>query len=362
MRASKPLSPPHPPTDSSLRLKDALQSNGWHVTSNPRIAGRMADFAISKNGVHHIVILKNVPEGRRDRVVPALAQAILEARAITSASLVPAEPLAVVYAPRIAPAVLPHLDKFLDENAPGAAAAFLDREGLLRFRGEGFEALSRSPVRRPRFRKDVLPESGQLFSDLNQWMLKVLLAPEIRPEMLAAPRGQYRSASELAAAAQVSLMSAFRFIRQMRTEGFLDEDDEVFKVIRREELMRRWQAVYLRSVADVPMRWIEGGQHAQRLRDVTHSLHTAGGTRCCLGLFAAANALGQGFAHDLTPHLYVEKIDAALVRSMGLTAQGAEHAPELLLRVPLFRESVFRAAVEELRMRVLTPLFQEAFL
>jgi hypothetical protein len=379
---------------SAVLLMDALRQNGWHVTSHPRVAHRVADLAISKNGVHHLAILKEIPEGRRDRAIPALAQAILEARSIVGSSLVPAEPLAVLAAPRIAPATLVHLERFLVDNAPDVAAAFLDREGLLCFRGagldSGFAELNRAPGKRLRSRKVALPESGQLFSDLNQWMLKVLLAPEIRPEMLSAPRGQFCTAAQLSEAAHVSLMSAFRFIRQMRTEGFLDEDDEVFRVIRREELMRRWQAVYLRSVTDLPMRWIERGQPARRLCDAIQLLGSNHGPRCCLGLFAAADALGRGFAHELTPHLYVEKLDAALVRRMGLTGEGAEHQPDVLLRVPLFRESVFRGAVdrhtvpvsdilqvwldasllpsrgkaeaEELRMRVLTPLFQEAFL
>ncbi len=83
------------------------------------------------------------------------------------------------------------------------------------------------------------PESGQLFSDLNQWMLKVLLAPEIPAQMLAAPRGEYQKALQLAKAADVSPMSAFRFIRQLRQKSFLDEEDDTLHVVRREELMRR---------------------------------------------------------------------------------------------------------------------------
>jgi hypothetical protein len=236
----------------------------------------------------------------------------------------------------------------------------------------------------------ALPESGQLFSDLNQWMLKVLLAPEIPAEMLAAPRRNYRNASQLAEAADVSLMSAFRFIRQLRREGFLDEEDEEFRVVRREGLMRRWQAVNLRSVVDLPMRWIVRGGSEQRLQEALrlHRASKSGKPRACLGLLAAANALGMGFVHGVKPHLYVEKPDVAFLKSLGLSAEGAEHAPDVLLRMPLFRESVFRAAVEcdgvpvadmlqvwldvstfpargaeqadELRKSVLAPIFKEA--
>ena len=49
-----------------------------------------------------------------------------------------------------------------------------------------------------------LPESAPLFSDLNQWMLKILLAPPLIPEgFLLAPRERYRNASQLAEAAGV---------------------------------------------------------------------------------------------------------------------------------------------------------------
>jgi hypothetical protein len=222
-------------------------------------------------------------------------------------------------------------------------------------------------------------------------MLKVLLAPEISAEMLAAPRGEYRNASQLAEAAQVSLMSAFRFLRQMKQEGFLDDDDEMLRVVRRQELMRRWQAVYLRSVVDLTAHWIVRGNSPRRLADALRAQReNAGGSkpRACLGLFAAADALGSGFVHGVKPHLYVEKLNSEALKRLGLSVEGAEHAPDVLVRVPLFRESLFRAAVEcdgvpvadmlqvwldtsafpargaaqadELRRQVLAPLFKEA--
>jgi len=58
------------------------------------------------------------------------------------------------------------------------------------------------------------------FFDLNQWILKILLSKEIPESMLFAPRGRYGNASQLAAAARVSVMSAFRFVRQLSEEGF----------------------------------------------------------------------------------------------------------------------------------------------
>ena len=382
------------PSDAEIRnaerLQDAFRRKGWRVEESPRVGGRRADMAVSKNRIRYLVELKVASEGRRDRLVPLLAQAILEAQAIAKGSPKPVSVLAVVAAPRIAPAVIVHLERFLAENAPDAAAGFVDEQGLLRFFGPGLEELNERPQKRSRLKKIAPPDSGQLFSDLNQWMLKVLLAPEIPAEMLAAPRDEYRNASQLAEAAQVSLMSAFRFLRQMKQEGFLDDDDEMLRVVRRQELMRRWQAVYLRSVVDLPARWIVRGSSPRRLADALRAQRAnAGGSkpRACLGLFAAADALGRGFVHGVKPHLYVEKLNPEVLKKLGLSAEGAEHAPDVLVRIPLFRESLFRAAVEcggvpvtdivqvwldtsafpargaaqadELRSRVLVPLFKE---
>ncbi len=86
------------------------------------------------------------------------------------------------------------------------------------------------------------PKIG-LFSGINQWLLKVMLAPKIQESLLAAPREEYRNASQLARASGVSIMSAFRFVKQLQEEGFLHESEESLRLVRVEQLMQRWQAV-----------------------------------------------------------------------------------------------------------------------
>ena len=99
---------------------------------------------------------------------------------------------------------------------------FIDAGGFRRFRGHGLEALNaeRSRVIETT-RKEVSP--GNLFSDLNQWMLKILLSRSLSDSLLSAPRGHYENASQLAEAAGVSVMTAFRLVRQLSEEGFLEE-------------------------------------------------------------------------------------------------------------------------------------------
>ena len=109
--------------------------------------------------------------------------------------------------------------------------------------------------------------------------------------------------------------------------------------------------------------------------------------RACLGLFAAAESLGFGFVHGVPPYFYLESLDREVLSRMGLSPEGAEQRPDVYVRIPAFRESVFRAAVvrdgvpvadilqvwldvsshpargeaqaEEIRHRVLAPIFEE---
>jgi hypothetical protein len=392
-----PKPSPIPPNGSASAYEQWLASlfrrNGWRVNVHPLLGDREADLIVSQNGSRYIVELKVASEGRGDRLVPLLAQAILQAQAIAKASPEPAAALAVVAAPVISPRVAAHLQRFLDENVPGVAVGIFDREGFQFFAGPGLEKLNASPSSRVRRRQLPLPESVPLFSDLNQWMLKVLLAPLVPEGLLQAPRREYRNASQLAEAAGVSVMSAFRFVRQLRQEGFLDKDDEILRLVRRDELMRRWQAVHLRAMPELPLRWIISSKSARQLSAALHSYSESPNVkhepsqRLCLGLFAAAEQLGFGFVHGVPPSFYLENLDREVLAHLGLSPEGAERAPDVYVRVPAFRESVFRAAVlrqgvpvadilqvwldvaahpargavqaEEIRRRALAPIFKE---
>jgi hypothetical protein len=333
-------------------LADLFRRNGWRVKVEPSFGHRQADLLVSRDSFRYVVELKVSSEGRRDRLAPLLSQAILQARAVAQASPEPVSPLAIIAAPVISPSVAKGLQNFLAEYAPDIAAGVFDREGFLYFHGPGLENLN-APAPSPGHRQHhPPPESAYLFSDLNQWMLKVLLAPLVPVELLRAPRGEYRNASELAAAAEVSVMSAFRFVRQLRQEGFLDGDSEILRLVRREELMHRWQAAHLRPAPELPLRWIISVKSDRQLPAALHSYLVHPGVqqklppRACLGLFAAAESLGFGFVHGVPPYFYLENLDRGVLSRMGLSPEGAERAPDVYVRIPAFRESVFRGAVE----------------
>jgi hypothetical protein len=251
-------------------------------------------------------------------------------------------PLAVVAAPEIAPKVAQQILNFAQEYAPDAAAGVMDFAGLRMFRGPHLESLNaQAPV--PRAIESHAPKEQPhlLFSDLNQWMLKLLLAPEVPDALLSAPRGRYGNASQLARAANVSVMSAFRFVQQLQREGYLHESGAHFRLARRDNLFRRWQASGLRRVNEAPMRFLLRGSdpHAALLRMLDSG-------RACLALFAAADALGFGFVQGVPPHVYVRRLSpSSLSAWKNLVPVAPGEAPDVIVRQAPFPESIFRGMV-----------------
>jgi hypothetical protein len=192
-----------------------------------------------------------------------------------------------------------------------------------------------------------------VFSDLNQRMLKVLVGGNIRPDLLSVPREEIRNASHLAEAASVSTMSAFRFVNQLAKQGFLDENRECLRIVRIEELFERWATTYSGVSSDLPARWIIKKDEKQFFSAVAkYASQSKPQPCCCLGLFAAAHALGLGFVRGVPPHLYLERLDRDVLRQLGLTLDGTDQGTDVNIRIPSKRETVFRAAVSREGMPV----------
>lgn len=171
-------------------------------------------------------------------------------------------------------------------------------------------------------------------------MLKVLLAPELPEHFLTAPRGRYRNPSQLAEAANVSVMSAFRLVRQLELDGYLRDSAPYFRLLRREDLFRRWQASAERRVKEVPMRFILRGDPEIELKRILRS------GRACLGHFAAADALRVGFVKGVVPHVYVPRLGPANVAAWkSLIPAEPNEVPDVILRHAYAPNSIFRGLV-----------------
>ncbi|HEX8454695.1 MAG TPA: hypothetical protein VF647_21625 [Longimicrobium sp.] len=313
-------------------LEQAFASAGWTVE---RAA---ADFVArqSADSPWYVVEVKAGAEGRSDRLIPLWAQACLQASHRRGAR----RALAVVAAPKISSKAADAVLEFASKYAPDTAAGVIDFAGLRRFRGEGLETLNADPDAPRASVRVAVASHADLFSDLNQWLLKVLLAPELPEELLTAPRGRYRNASELAKAARVSASVAYRFTRQLVREGQMDESRRYLRLVRRQPLFERWLHSASRPGREMPSRVLIGDPRAEAAR-------LAQNGEGCLGLFAAADALNLGFVHGVPPHVYVQRDPfAGGAARQNIVPAERHEAPTLILRERPPGSSVFRGMVE----------------
>jgi hypothetical protein len=352
-----------PINDIDELVADAFRRASWRV-QHPRKGASdklQPDLIVEGGGRKYVVEIKRSSEGRRDRVIPLLSQAILEAQAFAGQFLAKTVvPVAVVGAEHFPPAVVDAVQQYAERVAPHMAVGLVDAAGLRAFRGHGLEILnSRPSIRANRAHRQFAGQpSPLLFSDLNQWMLKILLAESIPMNLLSAPRGRYRNPTELAKAAGVSVMSALRLVRQLGNEGFLNPDEEYLTLARVPELLGRWSAWRDPATRQFPVRWLIK-QHPGAVAASLKS-YVAGSSgpsaaksnpdrrsqpRVCLGLFAAAGALGLGFVHGVPPHIYLERFDPAVLERLGFSMEDAAQNPDAYIRIPANPQAVFRAAV-----------------
>ena len=119
---TSPLPNPNSPGPRSEREFEDLIANlfreyGWRIKNEHSIADKDVDFVIARGNDRYIIELKGASEGRPDRLVPLLSQAIRQARAYTQALPRRAAPFAVVGASAISPSAANSLVSSLSVRA-----------------------------------------------------------------------------------------------------------------------------------------------------------------------------------------------------------------------------------------------------
>lgn len=332
-------------------LVSAFRQAGLRVKRTGTAADDGADLVFEKDGERYCVQLKVSSEGRTDRLIPLLSQAILEAAAHAKASR--AKPVVVVAARRIRPSVACQIQEFSKRYAPEVGVGVIDADGLRSFVGFGLEALDAKPSRSDDLELARTTHRPDLFSDLNQWMLKILIGQRLPEALIAVPRDAVRNASHLATLAGVSVMSASRFVNQLSERQFLHRRDELLQIVRVDELLDLWISANRDAADEIPARWIikKGpDQLKSTLRDYA-APHPSGIViksvpRCCLALFTAADALGYGFVHGVPAYIYLESLTLDALGRLGLAVDHSGRSPDVYIRKPANRKAVFEAQVE----------------
>ncbi len=348
-------------------ISAAFREHGWKVTPNSRYhaagQGHEVDLVVRKRGLTYVVEVKSSSDARRPVLVGLLADGILRSRA--AAKTLGGQPLAVVASPHISDAMASALRHYAEDFAPDAAYGLLDAGERFELHGPGLEDVrptepSVSPVGRPSLTRPV-----DIFSDRNQWLLKVLLAQHVPERLLRAPRGSITNFSTWAAAAAVSLASAARLADVLSRDGFLEVRRRSLELVRLRELFDRWRAANRRPVGDVAARYLFGRPGRGRsTAAIARYLEARGassspgalGARVCLGLFSACEHLGFRFVHGVPDFIYAEEPSPSVLDGLGLVQSEPGERIDVMVRRPRWREAVFRGCVTSQGARPTVPV------
>lgn len=326
-------------------LGSALRDAGWSVQREPSGGppGYSADFLFRRGALKYVAELRVARVARRPELPALFADAFLRAKVGADAHR--ARPLAIVGAPSISNAWAKALAEHAERFFPGQAWGFIDGEGRLQLHGKGLDDIRRSAA--PQSPRGAGAESSaDAFSDLGQWLSKVVLAPSLPPDLLHGPRERASGPRQLAQLANVSVPSASRYLSRLRRLGFLDSMREIH-LVRRDKFLIEWQRANRFVGKELPCRFLfRAADPLSRLsKALSNRSEASQGQRACLGLFAACERLELGFVRGGPVHLYLEDASSSLERLELVPVSPGERV-EVFVREPMFPESVFRAAVD----------------
>lgn len=318
---------------------------GWRL--DWKAAGSKSDATLRAGDRRYRVVLNLRAVARGPELCAALADAALRAmKGADRAAKAKAQPLAVVAAPRLSADMCQQLRAYADEYLPDLAWGAFDLESAW-----CFPALDQWRVPASRRRASGSPSrqtavAADPFSDLGQWLAKVLLAPEVPESWLSASRHEVCSRRELARQAEISLHSTQRWLAAVRQLGFLvDAPNSPLHLMRRNEFLEHWaSAAMLRK----PQEWRVRRMVGRSAVDAVHELAAQHPDRFTLGLLSACNALGVGVVLGAPEHLYFHDPDR---RSLNLAEFGLVSAPEggpgsFVIRRPRAAQSLLRGRVK----------------
>lgn len=340
------------PSDSAIR--NAVMGYGLVEEAHLEVSPKGGpDFVFNDGqGARYVAEAKVVRDGRSDRVIAQLSVAIIQSSHYAK-HFSGAEPLAIVYVSNVVPSMIRQVKDFADRYAEDANVAVVTDEGgsLVKLKGVWLNngivdsMLFEAKERRFHSRGPTSTAPFNPFSDLNQWMLKVLLAPEISLGLLTAPREPIYSGADLARAAGASPMSANRLLQYLKKERYLVDGRTGVTLGRREEFFNLWRSASMASPAEYSMRF----RARVAMKDQLASLLRALGGKACLGLFSAADHLGMGHVSGVPPYIYMHRLPV-------LEAQRPEwemtdvckpgQAPDFFVRRAMAPTSTFRGAVQ----------------
>jgi hypothetical protein len=239
--------------------------------------------------------------------------------------------------PRLGEKTKKAVREFMSLHSPQSAWGLVDHSGSVSISIPAWDftvdELSEAPL--SHWPRSV---SSRLFSDLNRWMLKVLLLSDAPPTQWGGPRQHVSTPTELHRVANVSVEKAHQFIRAVEDAGHIRRTRTRIEVIRKRTLMEKWfQDEQARPPTRIPARWIFG--EPSSLDQILHKQRTSSDFAICG--FEACARMEMLHAQRPRREVYVAHDLRDAVVEWDLEPC-PEHSAYLYLRHASFPKSIMR--------------------
>lgn len=215
------------------------------------------DLVADVRGRRVVIEAKSVLIPVVEDVLARLSMGALQARRL--ADEFGAVPLVAVLVPSLGPKTIGAAMAFMATHLPEAGWALVDPAGNARIRIPALDIDIDRPVARVE-RTRAGRSSVRLFSDLNRWLLKVLLLADAPPELWGGPRQPILSSRDLGRVAGVSPEMVRRFVSAFSEQDLLRQTPQGMRLVRRPALLDLWRAdEALNSRPAVPVRRLLSG-------------------------------------------------------------------------------------------------------
>lgn len=294
------------------------------------------------HGNHLAMKVKSLSRGTIEDMKGRLATAILQLQN----DLDPndsGEPVVILHAPRVGRRAIDQLKGFMRDCAPEFGWGAIDEQGAFHFELPSLELEIDERSRNSRREARETKYNKRAFTDLNRWLLKILILNDAPEKMWKSGEGyrrDIRNPNELHEIAGVSQAKAYQFARTFRELGFLKWNREQFRILDRRRLFESWydHERQLR-IEKHPARSVFGPMVLEELLTRAN-----GEIEYAVGGFAACKFHGVLCTKLKTPCLHISGgIEYAMER-LNLEPVAEHQAEVCLVKLP-YTESIFRGAV-----------------
>lgn len=257
----------------------------------------------------------------------------------------------LLHAPRIGSRAVAKLETFMQEYAPDIGWGAWDERGGVHLRLPQLDIVIDSEARNSREQARDTTHNKRAFTDLNRWLLKVLMLRD-------APNGMWHRAepyrravanpAELQRVSHVSQAKAYQFARTFRDLGFLRWDRSNFELVERRKLYELWHEEERQLRAErYPVRSIF--RAGEGVDDIFASVGTE--VQYAVGGFEACRLHGVLHTKRRTPEIHIFQNPNYVIQRLDLELCETHEADMYLVEMP-YRESIQRGTLHVGDVRV----------